>query len=435
MLTSFRYTSAWDAKYAVNTVSYDDAIGAKYTYSDSLFYSKSSIQPICPSDISYLQTSGSDFCSAYISYSPSTTTVSTTITPSQFVTVTTTDSTSTITATATKIGLVWKRGDNGTATNETLSTATGFSTVTDLPSNSIAILTQTQTATMSLNVSTTAGDSFAKRALATPASISNWPSYKISAACSQVATGQTTLTATSTANSMTTTIHATQTSAATCDVPVELSLYSSWDSIYGTWDSTNGQPGASPQAYHGDSSLLQLPFDICMYGTCSSLITVGTDGTISFSDITLSVYSNLGQGLYIYNGGTNGLYYRITGSNGSRQLTFAWYAATYNWGHQATHVMATYFEASPNQIQYKYYDAIQDAPYNSIPSVYVQKGTSTTWVVDQGDQVTVGSQFTIKTGTDATVLSVSKTMHDRIDCCTKANWHSCTEFTGADSTK
>lgn len=44
------YTSDWDAeKYAVNTVSYDDGIGAKYTYGYSFFYAKEELQPVCES--------------------------------------------------------------------------------------------------------------------------------------------------------------------------------------------------------------------------------------------------------------------------------------------------------------------------------------------------------------------------------------------------
>ncbi|KAG9676699.1 hypothetical protein KCU99_g9168, partial [Aureobasidium melanogenum] len=45
------YTSYWDKKYAVNTVAYDDRIGAKYTYSYSFFYSRPDTQPICNSNM------------------------------------------------------------------------------------------------------------------------------------------------------------------------------------------------------------------------------------------------------------------------------------------------------------------------------------------------------------------------------------------------
>lgn len=41
------YTVYWDKVFAVNTASYDDATGAKYTYSSSSFYGKQGAQPAC----------------------------------------------------------------------------------------------------------------------------------------------------------------------------------------------------------------------------------------------------------------------------------------------------------------------------------------------------------------------------------------------------
>lgn len=44
------YTSDWDAEaYAVNTLAYDDAVGAMYTYGYSFFYAKEELQPVCQS--------------------------------------------------------------------------------------------------------------------------------------------------------------------------------------------------------------------------------------------------------------------------------------------------------------------------------------------------------------------------------------------------
>lgn len=432
LLYSFlcRYTSAWDAKYAVNTVAYDDSIGAKYTYSNSFYYSKTSVQPICPADLSYLSSSGSDFCSAYISYAQPTSTVSLTTTPATFMTQTTTVATVTVSLVTSTGNAVWKRDES----NATMTTATDFTTVAALPTDSIAVLAEIQVATLPSNGTFESQTALDKRAVATPASITNWPSYKISAACSQIATGVATVTTITTASSLITTVQATATAGiSTCVAPVQLNSQFSWSSIWGSWDSVNGQPGANPSAVYGSSSTVQLPFQMCMFGTCSNVISLGTDGYISFSDVTLSVYSKLGNGLYLYRGGPHGLFYRITGDVGSRELTLAWYGATVSWGHQSTHVTATYFEALPNQIQYKYYDAVQAAPYASIPSVYVQKGTTKTYAVPYGNAVDVGSQLSIKTGTDGSVTSVSKTMHDRVECCTKQGWHSCTEFTGRDT--
>jgi hypothetical protein len=43
------YTANWDKQFATGTADYNDAIGAKYTYSQSFFYGKNNAQPVCPS--------------------------------------------------------------------------------------------------------------------------------------------------------------------------------------------------------------------------------------------------------------------------------------------------------------------------------------------------------------------------------------------------
>lgn len=322
------YTSFWDAKYAVNTASYDDSVGAKYTYSDSFFYSKTVNQPVCPSDVSYLLTSGSDFCSAYISYSQPTTTVGVTTTPSQFITVTTIIATTTVTSAG---AAVWKRDGAQSIANTTIATAIDFTTVAALPTHSVAILAEIQVATIPSNETLASETAVQKRAIATPASISNWPSYKISEACSQVATGVATVTTTMTASSLTTTIQGTQTAEVSiCTSPVQLSSTFSWSAIYGVWDSVNGKPGNNPSPAYGSASTVQFPFSVCMFGTCSNVASVGTDGYISFSDVTLSIYQGLGLGSYMYQG-SYGLFYHVTGTAGSRELVFAWYTGTYAW--------------------------------------------------------------------------------------------------------
>ncbi|KAM0716755.1 hypothetical protein Q7P37_008200 [Cladosporium fusiforme] len=52
------YTAYWDQKFAVNTASYDDAIGAKYNYTYSSFYGKKNVRPAC----------GAEFVSSYGTY-------------------------------------------------------------------------------------------------------------------------------------------------------------------------------------------------------------------------------------------------------------------------------------------------------------------------------------------------------------------------------
>ncbi|GME48836.1 Carbohydrate-binding protein [Neofusicoccum parvum] len=427
------YTSAWGKEYAVNKASYDDSIGAKYTYSYSFFYSKTALQPVCDSDLSYLQSNGADFCTSYISYSQPTSTVTATLTPSGFITKLQTVATTTVTVPGTVTGnVVWRRDATDSETPTTTATATDFTTVANLPVHSVAILTEIVVTTAPANDTADATSAaINKRAVATPASITSWPAYKISAACSRVATGTTTVTATYTAPTLTTEVQATATaSVGSCTVPTQLPALLAWTALYGAWDSTLGQPGSNPSVAYGQATTLQLPFSTCAFGTCSAVLNVGTDGYITFGDVSLNVYSGLGSGLYMYRGAPHGVFTRVSGAAGSRRVNIAWYSATNAWGHQSTHVAATLFEDRSGVVQFRYYDVVQDAPSRNRASVYVKKGSVTTWVAPSGSLIDAGAQYEITTAADGSA-AVVKTAHDRVDCCTKAGWHSCTEFSSA----
>ena len=41
------YTNYWNETFAVNKAAFDDAVGARYTYSSSTFYGKVGAQPDC----------------------------------------------------------------------------------------------------------------------------------------------------------------------------------------------------------------------------------------------------------------------------------------------------------------------------------------------------------------------------------------------------
>lgn len=412
------YTSGWGQEYAVNKASYDDSVGAKYTYSYSFFYSKSTLQPVCESDLSYLRSSGADFCSAYIKYVEPVSTTTATTTPAGFVTKYTTIATETSIAATITGNAVWKRAEE---TPGALITA-NLSTVADLPSNSIAIL-----AVATLSPLPNNGTDLAKR-VATPASITSWPEYKISAACSRVATRTSTKTETFTAPPLTTTVSTTAIAAATCTAPAQDSSLFGWTAIWGNWDSSLGQPAANQGgAKYNQQAALQLPFALTAYDVTSATITISTDGYIKIGDVVISPYSGLGGGLYIYSGALHGVFYRIAGATGSRQLTFGWYAATAYWGHQATHITATFYENKPGKVTYKYYDAFQGAPYGNVVNVYTQKGSTKTWAVPSGSTIDPGFQFDFTTNADGSA-TVSKSLHDRVECCLKGWWHACTEF-------
>lgn len=170
-------------------------------------------------------------------------------------------------------------------------------------------------------------------------------------------------------------------------------------------------------------------------GVSSSVITVGTNGYVKVgSDSNLAYlvpFTGEGGYLYVYTN-ANGVFYRITGTPGSRQLVVAWYVGTYNWGHQQNHFSLTYFEDS-STVQYKYYDVVQGPSYqgNSYAVINGQK----TPIVNAGTQFANGDQWSLSfSGNSATAVHST---HNRVDCCVKrpdawwGGWHSCTEYQAA----
>ncbi|KAI4846510.1 hypothetical protein E4T44_05023 [Aureobasidium sp. EXF-8845] len=157
------YTQAWDASKATNKGQYRGQ--DKFTIDSSFIATNAtdSGDVSCPSDISYLSANGADFCSAYISYNPPTLSSTIVSTPP--------------TAFATSV-------------ETSLTTSTSYSVTT-------------QTSVVS-TVTLPAGNQ--RRAVQTPASVSSWSPSRISAACSQVATGKVTTTLTSTAPTLTSTV-------------------------------------------------------------------------------------------------------------------------------------------------------------------------------------------------------------------------------------
>lgn len=153
------YTQAWDISKATNIGQWRG--NDHYTISQSIIASNStnSGDISCPSDVAYLSSQGQDFCTAFISYVPPTSTVTVTNTPA--LSIVSSVQTSQVTATV---------------------YSTDFSTTT---------LLQTATITVELK----------RRAVViqTPSSLSTWASSRIAAACSAVVSGVTTTTLTSTA--------------------------------------------------------------------------------------------------------------------------------------------------------------------------------------------------------------------------------------------
>ncbi|KEQ57742.1 uncharacterized protein M437DRAFT_70548, partial [Aureobasidium melanogenum CBS 110374] len=131
--------------------------------------------------------------------------------------------------------------------------------------------------------------------------------------------------------------------------------------------------GDAGRRYAFTEQTLQIPFEMSIGGQSSNVITVGTNGYLKIGNsATLVAFADQGQGLYIYNGG-NGVFYRITGPEGSRAIVFSWYVGTYRYGHQQNHFTITYFEDRPGQVQYKYYDVVQDPGPSAHAEVVISK--------------------------------------------------------------
>jgi hypothetical protein len=453
------YTAGYDKSYAKNFVSYDDRIGAKYTYSYSFFYSRPDRQPICKADILSLQASGADFCTSYLGYVQPVTTTTTTTTPALTVSTKFVDGevryatqagvpTTTITANA-----QWKRQDGESASaglaSLTVEATTTFATVDSVPEYSAVILgeiSQTITAANgtvptdapdNIVAPTGAPDSAAARralyvrAVATPANVAGWAATRISEACSAVATGTSTSVSVTVAPTPVTTTTATNVATTTlqaCVVPTTAAGYKDFIPIWGRW--SDGQIQDNQYSVSGSEASVQLPFPVTISGQTSNSIRVGTNGYIAIGSAHLYAFAGQGSGLYIY-GGRNGVFYRIAGDVGSRTVVVSWYAGTYNYGHQQNHFTVTLFENRPGYVQYKYYDVVMQPD----PSAYVALGSpdSFTYFSPYGQVIPQGQQISIYAPTANVPPEFAISQHDRVDCCTTSpfwwsGWHTCTEY-------
>lgn len=340
------YTQAWSTKYATNDGQWRGTDHYTISYSFSFGNSTNSGNPVCPSDISYLQSSGSAFCTSYIGYTPPAVTQS--VTQTKLVTVTaaatafavTTPAASTVTTTVfgkTITAYVRKRqatadavdpeysiavetvrmtdtekaaeyasltaapasatgaASDTTASSDTISVSdTTITSDTAASSDTIFVSDTTITSALSPTSdtsSTSTSDAVQRRAIATPAAITSWTPSQISSACSLVATGKTTVTVTS---STVTVTAATQT--------VVQTVYSGAPrpvtTVTTTVTSTYHLPAVYPTAIAGgantlvsfddDYFALTLPFAIGLYGTYSKSVFLSVNGFLSMTAPQLS---------------------------------------------------------------------------------------------------------------------------------------------------
>lgn len=339
------YTQAWSQVYATNK---GQTRGSdKYTISYSFAYTNSTDDgtSVCSGD--------GPFCSSFINYLPSTSTVvvTSTLAPAvttQVVTSVNTTTVYTATVTVTAQGMRMKRQEL-THAEHSIAIQTHDVIAAGKPTPPPARLARH------------------RRALPTPSNLSGLSASGVSSLCSSIATGVVTLTSTSTATVALSTVITNEFStttiytASTFTIPAV--ILSSPTAIVG---SLNGSPGNYDDSFYS----LTLPFPIGGFGTYSTQVYLMINGMVSLVDGT-STYTNtdlpssaipditlLGfwDDLYIYAGTQQGIYYQIEGAVGNRSLLFEFYTSAYQRPTEYFHFTMGFFEARPGVAVYKYYD-------------------------------------------------------------------------------
>jgi len=130
--------------------------------------------------------------------------------------------------------------------------------------------------------------------------------------------------------------------------------------LYGNWAGQN--PGALGGSIAGGSiqTNINIPFSVCLAGNCGTSLDVGTNGAVYYrgsrSDGGLFLKVFFTNDLYYYAGQAHGVYSRVYGPIGERRFEIAWYAATASNSAAKIHFTVTFFEGTPDTIQYDYYD-------------------------------------------------------------------------------
>ncbi|CAN9310522.1 unnamed protein product [Alternaria sp. RS040] len=374
------YTQEWDASFATNDGQYrgDDHYTIQYSFG---FTDESDDGvPVCPNDISYLKSSGQQFCSSYINYEQPTTTATATATttPAPLTNTITRTSTSYTTAITTVTAVKFagrhaRRADNGTEVSHDII-------VDPYEISIVAVQTISPEDTGKPKLSDTMaaelhGGAIQKRDLVTPASIAAWPRP--------------------TAPSYTKIVGGEPSEG----VPMV--------------------PGPADGRHWQEQFSLALPFPVKIFETSSTQISIAVRGYITVGPYAFNEFADE---LYVYG---PGLFYRVDGAIGSRKIHFSWFTGSYYWGHERFHITATFHEAKPGILVSKIYDNWGQVTPRRTISV-TGNGKNIRFAQYWSDNVHEGQEITFDT-TGAGGVSAKDS--DRIDCCKKTGWewHVCSE--------
>lgn len=415
------YTQYWDPNtYATNDGQWDGA-GNHYTISSSTFFSNKTdiVTPVCPADIDGLKkdADANSFCASYINYvSPSTATVtvgggSTTfeacgpptgrvskrddtdaalieavvgVFPSKVDNAAVTGSEPALAtipaqkatdsdalASATSAAIAQLEVNAGAATTSAAPTAAKSPDVTATTDTSSAQSTAAPNATGSSESSTV----LQKRAASTPAVLAGRNPIEISSACSKIV-GSSTPTVTVNAAA------STATSYRKCNnFPAQCLSSSPARAFAGSFD-------GAPVSIDDNVYTLVLPFQVCIYDTCSTKVNPTSNGIISLAEyrnigylngqglpnfggnavsraVTLflntytkdpQVLSALWQDMYIYQDEFQWMSYTICGEAGKRSVTFDWRISKYQNVPENYRFSATFYEDKPGRIVLRYFE-------------------------------------------------------------------------------
>jgi hypothetical protein len=393
------YSQYYDHNVYATNVGQTDAKGNLFTIASSVFFSNASdvVTPVCPSDVASLQkdANAGAFCTSVNSYVPPVTTTTTTLPTTTVVACggaakiakRDTDDTGLVEAV---VGVFPEKIDPSltdvppalvTVPAESLTVAGSFASASSEAISSLGLADSTASATATAAASTATSTDAAgvttstttdasitspnrfRRAAATPSILSGRDPREVASVCSQVATG--TSTSTSTLPAPTTyDTNSCNVVPRTCPDRTPASI------IAGSYTS-------SQQVVDDVSFTINLPFPICIYSKCNTIVHPSSNGVIGLGSSSTIAYTNqklpwgnavkvgdsflypFWDDLFIYLYQPYFMDYLVCGPAGSRVVSFNWYLAKYNDRQSVAKYSfsAIFYEAKPGFIDLKYYSS------------------------------------------------------------------------------
>jgi hypothetical protein len=344
---------------------------------------------------------------------------------------------------------------------------TSYSAIANVPPNSAVVLGYNQLPTPAPNVTTTSPGGVFPTAMArrqaingtipTPTSIVGWPACLVSQACVQVATGVYTSMTTTTAPIPTVTETTTTTSTpilttlvGTCTLPSEYPAYTSFTPIWGNWsgDTVQNNPqGASTGLLRTFNSHFQsvwagyatAKLQSAQMGTSTTMMSAHkskcmlllsparaagctcTDGPTACFTGSLAIPGHVSSPY-------PGTLEHITKVPKKTISAFCFGRAHRNCNSDITMLFRRMQRQRLTSHSVSYNSQVVQSVLGSEPLSNVCIDGVTAYVYPVGNFSTYDMQLTMFTESGSTAVLVGQSTHNRVDCCNRNGWHSCTEF-------